>query len=385
MIQMLTAYTTEVDEAEDALAEIFARLDLGALKKNSVGILSCHFDFIEAGFIGKLCEKLPFDIIGMTTMASANHFGFNKYALSLAVLTSDDVVFETALTAPLVPDNCREEIRAAYTGAREKLSGAPSLIIGIFPYLRDLGGAKLVRVIDEICERTPFWGGIATNIEINYENCFAFRNNSLEPGALPMILMRGNVNPEFVVISIPKKNIRENRGLITDSDGCNLKAVNDIPILQYTESLGVTVKQNTAGILPLMVYYEGTSGPVALGIHSINDDGSLLCSGEMPRGAAVALGEISAEGILSTAAEGVKRVLESGRKGGALIFPCITRYVMLAPNQEGEMSLVSGMMKEGNMPFMLGYSCGEICPVRDETGNLQNRYHNYTFSACVFD
>jgi hypothetical protein len=385
MIQILTAYTTEVDEAEDALTEIFAQLDLGALKKNSVGILTCHFDFVETGFIGKLREKLPFDIIGMTTMASANPFGFNMYALSLAVLTSDEVVFETALTSPLTPANFKQEISAAYTGACEKLSGDPSMIIGIFPYLRELGGADLLRTIDSICKGTPFWGGIATNVDVNYENCPAFRNNCIEPGRLPMILMRGNVNPEFVLVSIPKKNIRENRGIITDSEGCNLKAVNGIPVLQYTESLGINMTKNAAGTMPLMLYYEGTAEPVALGVFTVNDDGSLSCAGEMPRGAAVALGEISAEGILSTATEAVKGVLQSGKKGGALILPCITRYMMLAPNQEAEMSLVSGMLKEGNVPFMLGYSCGEICPVRDESGKLQNRYHNYTFSACVFD
>ncbi|MDR2477929.1 MAG: FIST C-terminal domain-containing protein [Treponema sp.] len=385
MIKMMTAYTTEIDEIEDGLNEILSQIEPGSLRKNSVGILSCHFDFIEAGFIGKLREKLPFDIIGMTTMASANPFGINMYALSLAVLTSDDVVFETAVTAPLVPGNCREEIRAAYTGARNKLSGPPSMIIGILPYLRDLGGAELVRTIDDACEGTPFWGGVATNVDVSYENCPAFHNDSLEPGVLPMILMRGNVNPEYVLVSIPKKNIRENRGIITGSDGCNLKAVNGIPVLRYTESLGVSMLNSAAGVMPLMVYYEGTAEPVALGVHGVNGDGSLHCAGEMPQGAAIALGEISVEGILSTSGEAVKRVLQSGRKGGALMLPCVTRYMMLAPNQEGEMSLVSSMMKEGNMPFMLGYSCGEICPVRDESGKLQNRYHNYTFSACVLD
>ena len=385
MIQMMTAYTEEVDEVDDALAEIFGQIDTGKLKKNSVGLITCHFDFVEAGVIKALCEKLPFEVIGMTTMASANPLGCSMYALSLTVLTSDDVLFQTAVTKPLTRENFQQEIRAAYTDACGKLSGDPAMIIGILPYLRDLGGADLVRAIDTICKGTPFWGGIATNVDVSYESCLAFRSDSLEPGVLPMILMRGNVNPEFVVISIPKKNIRENRGIITDSDGCNLKAVNGIPVLEYTESLGVSMTKNAAGTMPLMVYYEGTAEPVALGVFTVNDDGSLSCAGDMHKGAAIALGEISPDGILSTTGEAVKRVLESGKKGGALMLPCITRYMMLAPKQEGEMSFVSGMMQEGNMPFMLGYSCGEICPVRDESGKLRNRYHNYTFSVCVLD
>jgi hypothetical protein len=241
------------------------------------------------------------------------------------------------------------------------------MIIGILPYLRELSGAEMVRTIDDICGGAPFWGSISTNVDISYEDCLAFRNNRLEHGVLPMILMQGDVNPEFVVISIPKKNIRERRGIITASDGCILKEVNGIPALQYAESLGVAIMKNATTVIPLMVYYEGTAEPVALGISSINDDGALLCAGEVPEGSAIALGEISGEGILSTTTEVVNRLLRSGRKGGVLMFPCVTRYLMLAPDQESEMSLVSNLMKKEGMPFMLGYSAGEICPVRDES------------------
>jgi hypothetical protein len=365
--------------------ELFGQLDMMALRKNSVGIVTCHFDFVNDGLISELCARLPFDVIGMTTMASANNHGLDVYGLSLTILTSDDVVFETAITAPFGAEDYEEKLAKTYAEARAKLPDEPSLIISFFPYLKDLSGAVLVRQFDKICSGVPIWGSLSTNIDISYEQCRSVRNGTAERDALAMLLLYGPVDPEFVVISIPAQKIRENRGIITESDGCVLKRVNDLPVLEYFENMGIALLQSSTTTTPLMVYYDSNTNPVALGISVINKDGSFLCGGEMTEGASISIGDITSEGIIATAKEGVRRILQSGRHSGVFMLPCVTRYLMLAPHQEGEMELVAGLMGENaSLPYMLGYSGGEVCPVRDETGKLHNRFHHYTFSACVF-
>ena len=385
MIKMMTAYTEEVDEVEDGLDEIMGQVSFGDLKKNSVGLVTCHIDFAHSGFIGKLCEKLPFDIIGMTTMASANQHGQGMYSLSLSVLTSDDVAFSTGMTGALRPDNYRNKIIAAYADTAGKLPGKPSLIFPFFPYLSDLSGALMHRCFNEACGGIPFYGSLATNINVSYERCHAFRNDESDEDGMVMLLMHGPVDPEFVLVSVPTENIRRNRGLVTGSDGCLLKEVNGLPANKYMETLGITLINDAPIVTPLMVYYEKCTEPVALGMYSVNDDGSIMCGGELPAGASVAIGEITSDGILASAREGMNRVLGCGKRNGAVILPCVSRYVMLVPNQNDEMSIITSMMDEGRtMPFAAGYSGGELCPVPDEAGVLRNRFHNYTFSACVF-
>ena len=385
MIQMMTAYTTEVDEVEDALDEILEQIDLGALKKNTVGLITCHFDFTEAGFLGELCKKLPFDVIGMTTMASSDRHGSGMYGLSLSVLTSDNVTFEIAMTDSLNTGNYREKMEAAYLDTLKKLPGKPSMIITLFPYLYDLSGALMHRAFDEVCGGVPFWGSLSTNSDVSYEHCNVFRGGNVTVDGMAMVLLHGPVDPEFIVVSIPTQNIRKDRGRITESDGCLLKKIDGIPAWKYMENRGVAIMKDASIVTPLMVYYEGSHEPVALAIYTVNDDGSLLCGGEMTTGASVAVGEITSEGILSTTDEGMARLLGCGKKNGALILPCVTRYVMLVPDHNGELNLIAGRLENGNiMPFMTGYSGGEICPVRDESGVLRNRFHNFTFSACVF-
>jgi len=62
---------------------------------------------------------------------------------------------------------------------------------------------------------------------------------------------------------------------------------------------------------------------------------------------------------------------------------------MLAPDQESELRLIYETLTGnagGNfaeLPYMMGYSGGEICPMPGPDGKLYNRFHNYTFCAFV--
>ncbi|MDR0447556.1 MAG: FIST C-terminal domain-containing protein, partial [Treponema sp.] len=353
MIQMMSAYTTEAEEVKDAqadaLAEILKFINIKDLKKSTVGLVNCNYDFIRTEFISELCRKLPFDIIGMTTMAGASRHGKNRHAFTLTVLTSDEVIFKTAMTRPLKPDDYEEKIETAYSAALKNLSGNPAAILAFFPYHRELSGTVMLKALDKISGGIPVWGGIATNMEDSYEQCCAFRNNDTYEDGIAMLMMHGPVNPEFIVVSVPEQNIRKNRGNITASDGCVLKEINGIPAIKYIEKQGVIIIKGAPVVSPFMVYYEGTSEPVALGVYTVNDDGSLLCGGEMPPGASLAIGEITTEGILASAAMGMKRLLESGKRNGALLLPCVSRYIMLVPDHKREMELVGSRLGNGRV------------------------------------
>jgi hypothetical protein len=385
MIKMLTAYTEEVDEVEDGIAELLRQINLGALKKNSVGLVTCHSDFINSAFIGELCKKLPFDVIGMTTIASANQNGRGMFSLSLTVLTSDEIIFETAMAGSLDTGSHREKIKAAYSETVKKLPGEPSMIFTFFPFLNELSGTQLHKDFDEICGGIPFWGSLASSPDVQTGHWFVFRNGDADSKGIAMVLVHGPIDPEFIVISLAPESIRKARGRITGSDGCCLKEIDEIPALKYMENIGINMQKDLPVVMPLIVYYEGSAEPVALGVYTVNDDGSLMCAGEMPVGATVAFGEITAEDILATTAECMDRIKKTGKRDGALFLPCIMRYIMLTPIHDREIALVDEKMENGRlMPFSIAYSGGEICPVKDRIGVLQNRFHNFTFIACVF-
>ena len=98
MIDMYVARTSEIDEIEAAIDEIKEQIDLSALKKNSGGIIFCHIDFVESGVVMELCNILPFDVIGMTSMVGASCDSYGLYDLTLTILTSDEVEFKAGMS-----------------------------------------------------------------------------------------------------------------------------------------------------------------------------------------------------------------------------------------------------------------------------------------------
>ena len=383
MIEMFTARTSEIDEISEAISEIKSQIDFSALKKNSGGIIFCHLDFIESGVVAALCGELPFSVIGMTSMAGADEHGYGLYDLTLTVLTSDEVTFEAGMTDNINPDNYYDEFEKLYGEIRDRVDSDPKLIITFMPYMRTIAGYEVVEAMDKACRGIPLWGSITSSIDFNYDKVQTVCNGKNLPVSVAMMFVNGPVEPQFIVSSIPKRNISSNRAIITKSKGAILQEVNDKPILEYLESIGLVITKDNITTTPLMVYYDDAKEPVALGFYTLFEDGAVLTGGEMPVGTGFAVGSIDAEGIFESAEDGVKRILECENRQVTLMLPCITRYIMLAPDQESELRLIEEKLVGRDKPFMMGYSGGEICPMPGPDGKLYNRFHNYTFCACI--
>lgn len=383
MIEMFTARTSEVDEIDEAVREIKSQIDFTALKKNSGGILFCHMDFVVSGLVEALCKALPFPVMGMTSMANADGHGYSLFELSLTVLTSDEVTFEVGMTENIDSGNYIAEIGRLCGGIREKADSDPALIIAFMPSIEDVSGYKVVAAMDSACGGLPIWGAISNTLNFTYEQVFTICNGRALRAGLAMLFVRGPVEPKFIVSSIPERNIANNRAIITKSDGAVLYEVNDLPVLEYLANIGLIINKENITTTPLMIYYDEAQEPVALGFYRLFEDGSLLTGGDMPLGTSFAVGSIDTQGIFESAERGLKKIEETADRQATLLLPCITRYIMLAPDQEAELRLIQERLSATGKPFMMGYSGGEICPMPDANGMMRNRFHNYTFCACV--
>ena len=383
MVKMHVARTSEVDEFDIAIDEIKSQIDFSALKKNSGGIIFCHIDFVESGLVSELCDFLPFDVIGMTSMAGASERGYGLYDLTLTVLTSDEVSFNAGMTSAIDKNNYQNEIDVLYKNISSSVNEVPGLILSFMPYLRDVSGYEVVRAMDETVSGIPIWGSITNNIDFNYETVQTICNGKFNSAGVAMMFLNGPVEPKFIVSSIPERNISNNRAVITKSEGPILREVNDTPILEYLKNIGLIITKENITTTPLMVYYSGGEEPVALGFYTLFEDGSVLTGGEMPEGTSFAVGSIDGDGIFESTASGLSEILALSERQATLLLPCVTRYIMLSPDQEGELRLICEKLGASGLPFMMGYSGGEICPMSDTDGKLINRFHNYTFCACV--
>lgn len=383
MVSMYTARTSEIDEIDDAISEIKEQIDFTSLKKNSGGLIFCHLDFIESGVVEALCRELPFPVIGMTSMASADEHGQSLYDLTLTVLTSDEVSFEVGMTNNINHTNYEEEIDHLYQNVRGRVTEDPSLIFSFMPYIRDVAGYEVVAAMDKACHGIPMWGSITNSIDFNYETVYTVCNDKSLRAGLAMMFLNGPVEPKFIVSSLPERNISNNRAIITKSNGAILHDVNDLPILKYLANAGLVITKENITTTPLMVYYDDAEEAVALGFYTLFEDGSVLTGGAMPEGTSFAVGNIDAQGILESAEKGLQQILDYSDRQATLMLPCVTRYIMLSPTQSAELEMIDKKLAACGKPYMMGYSGGEICPMPGPDGKLHNRFHNYTFCACI--
>ena len=60
--------TTEIDDHNMAAEEIVSKLNFETdLLANSIGIISCHYEFVLSGVAKAVCDALPFDVAGIVS------------------------------------------------------------------------------------------------------------------------------------------------------------------------------------------------------------------------------------------------------------------------------------------------------------------------------
>ena len=383
-MKMLNAWTFELDEPEIAVSEILNQLDLkNNARKYSAGFLTCSYDFVESGIVEAICEALPFDVIGCTTLTNANNNEAGTMLLCLTVLTADDCGFVTALSGSLRED-FDESVSAAARKAKSDLEQTAEMAL-IFLPMFEVGGEIMLAALDEALDGTPLFGTIACDADTaSYSNTYVIYNGACFKDRLTFLLISGNIAPKFVVTSTSEQNLRKQQAVITSSEGSLLKRVNDMTAREYFESIGLVTGKGVEGMssIPFVVDYNDGTQPIARAIYGLNEDGSAGCGGRMPEGGTLYIGRMDDADILLTAETSLKTLLKNNDLNGIIMFPCLGRNMVLAVDPFAEIEVVRTQIGD-RVPWHLAYSGGECCPVYDKDDRPLSRFHNFTFIGCA--
>lgn len=382
MIKALTAYTQEIDEVEDAVAEIMEQLDLSQLGKHSIGILTCYSEFIDTGVVAALCDSLPFDVIGCTTIGNATNGNLGRLDLNLTVITGDDVEFSAAVSTGLAKEQERP-LREMYAKAIEKMDSKPVFMLAFMPLIYQIGGEVMLDILDDITH-LPIFGTLAVDHTNDYHESQTIFNGQAYPDALSMVVIAGNVSPKFMVTSLDEKKTLKQKAIITDSAANILKEVNGIPAIQYMQDLGLTKEGVIEGpnTIPFVVDFNDGTQPVIRAIFAQTPEGYAVCGGSMPVNSTLSIGSIDDRDVLETTQKMCGTISEQEEKNVILSFSCIGRNYALGTNTNAEMEALERTFGE-SVPYQFAYSGGEVCPLADSDGMLKNRFHNDTIIACI--
>ncbi len=387
MINSLVAYTLEIDDIDLAIAEIEAQLDLpNNTKKNTVGIMACNFEFVESGAATAIAEKLPFDVLGSVTTAQAVPGQIGAMLLTLLVLTSDDIEFKVSLTDTLRGD-FKTSIEKCYRKSVVDMERSPSLAITLAPFMMENSGDTYMDVFTNISSGVPCFGTLAVDDSPDFANCFTIFNGQHYKDCMVMALLFGDVKPLFITATMSKEKILDSsEAIITSSEGHILKEVNNRPLAEFFEDLGLTEASETAYAMtsvPFMVDYNDGTPQVSKVFIALNEQKHGICAGKMPEGSSLYIGVFDKEDVLLTTGNAVKQALDNKNASTVLMYSCISRNMSLSGDMFAEMETVSNLL-ESNANYMMAYSGGEICPTVTSTNITTNRFHNNTFVLCAF-
>ncbi|GHS88123.1 hypothetical protein AGMMS49957_09180 [Synergistales bacterium] len=392
MIKAFTVHTSEIDDVDAALSEIKEQLNLeqsGRLLKNSIGVMNCYSDFLDSGVVRALSAELPFEMVGATTLCSATADGAETMALTLTVLTSDDVDFAVGLSEPLTLSNVETALSEAYLGAAAGRGAdeKPSLILSFSPLLPDVSGDPYVNATNKVAPGVPLFGMLAVDHNEDYHDSQVVRGGTAYKDRCAFVLLFGPANPKFFIASLSPEKIYRDKGVVSASQGGLLQSVNGMTTVQYLETLGhkADVNGNIQGIntFPLLVDYNDGTAPVVRAMFANTPHGAAVCGGDIPVGATLSVASVNADEIVATAAASLKAALAQYKPTCAFLFSCVGRFFFLGYEPLKEAEKVCEIIKDSGIAVHMAYSGGELCPVCGPDGKSTiNRAHNTTLVIC---
>jgi hypothetical protein len=391
MIKALTAYTSEIDDVALAVSEVLDQVDLGELLKNSVGILTCCLDFFETGVVKALCAKLPFEVVGGSSIGCAVPGGGGISALSLFVLTSDDVSFSVALSGPLDPKNQRDPIGEAYRSALEGLpvcasgpcaSKACALGLLFMPFVRWIGSDEILGILDEASGGVPMFGMLAAEYTTNARAPLVLSDGEGYADRLVVVLLSGDVHPRFACTSIVQEKVSKNPALVTDSEGNLLKTVDNMPVAAYLEKFGLAEKGRLQWetTIPMLIDRRDGTQPASLVVLDQTPEGHIRMGGSVPMNSTIRIGSIDHDDVLNSVADVAKLAKE--RTSVFFFFSCVLRGMVLNLDERAEIDRAAEILGD-SVPYLFAYAGGEICPLYSDSGGTVNRFQNIAAIGCA--
>ena len=404
MIRVLQAHTQEMDDPAEVAADLLRQLDLPSrLPGRSVGLLFCYLDFLRQGVAAKLCERLPFPVIGCTTQGIALPGIHDSLLLSLVVLSSEEHIFLAGVSEPLDRD-ADERLRRLYRRLSLSLTGKPSLMIAFAPEIPDLDGDLVANSLDGASDGVPLVGSIALDVTTKNRNAQTVLNGMHWGDRLALLLIQGPLQPVFFLQELHKAAISRDESLVTAAEGNMILRINHLPAVLYLEKLGLVRngEYDTLFAIPFFLQPPDKARSVNA-CRAISPEGALYCLSPVPQGSRLRFGTVPERFVLDSVNEmtaAVRRAATAGDFSLLLFFSCFTRNVALGDPLE-EMALLRKGLAEVGLPFVFAYAGGEFCPralaegqdadrrpaggeMPGAGGTFRNEFLQYSLVGCLF-
>lgn len=387
MIKSYSLFTSELDDNEAAVQDIASQLKEIQLRKNTIGLVACHNEFVESGIMKEVQAVLPFPLAGIVTFYQATPEVNGLFEMTITVLTSDDVRFACAgRSLEEGAASAEKLVGDAYQQAYAEYGETPSLIFSFMTLQTPISGDCYLRLLDAASGGVLSFGSLsAGETEGDSSNLYVICGEQIWVQGFAMVLCFGEVHPKFYFRNFRTDKLLEMTATVTDAKGPVVKEFNNQPAYSFMEKNGIVLtEEEKQGLstIPFLHKVEGEKEFVARTLGGVSGAGEALFYGEVPHGAVMRAGTVTAEDIMDLSREAVRQAVEENPEAAVLLmFSCVGRFITLGLDTTSEMDSATGAIPAG-MKYLACYAGGEMCPV-ERHGKQVNRFHNSSFIVCA--
>jgi hypothetical protein len=392
MIKSYSIVIDEVDEAEFALEQLNAQMAEIKLLKNSIGIVSVKTDFINSGVYAAVAKAVPFPLLGMTSYSQAVNGQAGMFLFSILILTSDSCQFAHGVS-DIIPekDDVKKVTQDLYKGISSKINENAKLALLYSPLMLHQCPYNYLKAISEINERIPVFGSLAS-VEIAKlaTDTRTVYGEEIFENRLVMLLISGDVSPEFYIGSVPKSSIAmPDIGEATAAKDNHLMEVNNVPISEFFEKVGFSLGalENEGTLTTVFIVDEKDKdgkliSSAARSFLTIND-GVGVFGGNIPVGSVLSIAVISKDDIVSTSKGIAAQIKAKHRDKTILMYSCLGKQIALLDEPMKEFEALNDEFKDSGLSYVVASSGGEICPTSVSETKAYNNEHNQSLVVCV--
>ena len=367
------------NQAEKMLGSI--RVDL-AVVFSSIQFAYANTPRIIAGLLGDI------PIIGCSSLAVISGQGVFRHGLAIMLLSlTDNIYFSSGVT--------KEISKKSITGAGEELG--EKLLYGFKSIPRVVGvvlsdglipqsSQLLTGLQHKLGSSFPLAGASASD-NLAFQKTFVYFNREVLNNAACGILLGGKfsfglgVKHGWQPLGKPHIVTRSNGNVVYEIDGAPASRMYEDYFACDLNKLRQELKRISI-LYPIGIYLPGEYEYLLRNILSVENNGSLVCQGDIAQDSQIRLMIGTKESCLSStqqAIEEVKKGLRGHISRFILIFESVSRYTLLGRQVNKELGMIKNAFSEGT-PIIGIYTYGEQAPLRALNYEGKTHFHNQTIT-----
>jgi len=330
-------------------------------------------------------------IIGCTAAGIITDRGIQRDCLAIAVIKSDNIKFGLGASEDI---NKKTEREAGCEVARQALDDLGNYHRHVFMMLSDgliKNSSELIRgAQDALGKSFPLISG-ASSDDFTFTKTYQYYNNRVLTNGATAVLLGGVVTGGLGVRHGWKPLGRPR--IATETKGNIIKTIdNEQAANIYKDYFGKDIKElheiklaRMAVLYPLGIFVPGEEEYLLRNALDVQEDGSLVCQGEVPQGSEIRLMIGSKDSCLNAAREAAivaKQSLRGKSPKLVIIFDSIARNKLLGRNATKEIDIIKDILG-WNVPIIGFYTYGEGAPLKSLDYRGESYFHNETIAILT--